>query len=94
MKRSLTSPLTAQEVTSFIEARIPADRRACPRCGADDWHLVGNKTDEEILGLPVVDREQEQTGLYAAIVLNCGRCGFVSIHAKQVVLDWLDKGEK
>ncbi|WP_427024420.1 hypothetical protein ACP4J4_00145 [Aureimonas ureilytica] len=91
MKRSLNSPLTAQEVERFIDAKVPADRRSCPRCGVDRWNLSQGESGNEMLGLSILDERQKQVALYPAIVFSCENCGFVSMHAKQTVLNWLEE---
>jgi predicted RNA-binding Zn-ribbon protein involved in translation (DUF1610 family) len=62
----------------------------CPICGFEQWQGFGDLGNLRVM-LPAVlptgeaMRLPDETGGMGAYVYSCARCGFIRLHAKQVV---------
>ncbi|TFF19120.1 hypothetical protein E3C22_20320 [Jiella endophytica] len=88
--KTIRSPLTAEEIRRFLDATIGSDQ-PCPRCDTRQWIYPQEDENGQMLGLSITDASGNISGVYTTIVLHCANCGFVSPHAKSVVVNWLNE---
>ncbi len=91
--RTIETPLSLDEIKRFFQARIQ-NGSLCPRCGEDAWSYPQEDEAGRILGLCIMGERNSLSGIYATFVLDCTNCGFVSPHAKNVIVKWLNEVEE